>query len=165
MSKKKKNKEVKTNVMRILDKAKIPYEERTYEHNDDEPFDGETVARKLGEDPSMVYKTLVTHGKSGDYFVFVLPVNEELNLKAAAKSVGEKSVEMIHVKDINKITGYIRGGCSPIGMKKQFVTVIDDSAEALPLFYVSGGKRGTQVELNPKQLAGFIGASFAAITE
>lgn len=163
MSKKKKDKDIKTNVMRILDKAKIPYEERVYEHNDDEPFDGETVARKLGEDPAMVYKTLVTHGKSGSYYVFVLPVNEELDLKAAARSVGEKAVEMIHVKDINKITGYIRGGCSPIGMKKQFVTVIDASAEALPKFYVSGGKRGTQIFLSPKDLAGLIRATFAEI--
>ncbi len=164
MGKKSKDKEVKTNVMRILDKAKIPYETQMYAHNDEEPFDGLTVAQKLGEDPKTVYKTLVTQGKSRDYFVFVIPVAEELDLKAAARSVGEKSVEMIHVKDINKITGYIRGGCSPIGMKKQFRTVIDDTAESLPLFYVSGGKRGTQIRLSPKDLQGLIRADFAPIT-
>ncbi len=165
MGRKSKEKETKTNVMRILDKAGISYIAKSYEHRDDEPFDGASVARSLGEDPAEVFKTLVTRGKSGDYFVFVLPVEQELDLKAAARSVGEKSVEMIHVKDINKVTGYIRGGCSPIGMKKQFVTVIDSSAESLDTFHVSGGKRGTQVELSPRDLAGLIGAKFENIVE
>ena len=165
MGRKSKEKETKTNVMRILDKAGISYIAKSYEHRDDEPFDGASVARSLGEDPAEVFKTLVTRGKSGDYFVFVLPVEQELDLKAAARSVGEKSVEMLHVKDINKVTGYIRGGCSPIGMKKQFVTVIDSSAESLDTFHVSGGKRGTQVELSPRDLAGLIGAKFENIVE
>lgn len=165
MGRKSKEKETKTNVMRILDKAGISYIAKSYEHRDDEPFDGASVARSLGEDPAEVFKTLVTRGKSGDYFVFVLPVEQELDLKAAARSVGEKSVEIIHVKDINKVTGYIRGGCSPIGMKKQFVTVIDSSAESLDTFHVSGGKRGTQVELSPRDLAGLIGAKFENIVE
>ena len=165
MGRKSKEKETKPNVMRMLDKAGISYIAKSYEHRDDEPFDGASVARSLGEDPAEVFKTLVTRGKSGDYFVFVLPVEQELDLKAAARSVGEKSVEMIHVKDINKVTGYIRGGCSPIGMKKQFVTVIDSSAESLDTFHVSGGKRGTQVELSPRDLAGLIGAKFENIVE
>ena len=144
-------KEQKTNVMRILDKAKIPYTAHYYEHNDN-------------EDPALVYKTLVTEGKSKEDYVFVIPVAEELNLKEAASSVSEKSVEMIHVKDINKITGYIRGGCSPMGMKKQFKTVIDSAAEALDKIVVSGGKIGTQVELSPKDLSELIGAKFHNIT-
>lgn len=157
-------KEQKTNVMRILDKAKIPYTAHYYEHNDNEPFDGVGVAKKLGQNPEFVYKTLVTEGKSKEHYVFVIPVAEELNLKEAASSVNEKSVEMVHVKDINKITGYIRGGCSPIGMKKQFKTVIDSAAEALDKIVVSGGKIGTQVELSPKELSGLIGAEFHNIT-
>ncbi len=157
-------KEQKTNVMRILDKAKIPYTAHYYEHNDNEPFDGVGVAKKLSQDPALVYKTLVTEGKSKEHYVFVIPVAEELNLKEAASSVSEKSVEMIHVKDINKITGYIRGGCSPIGMKKQFKTVIDSAAESLDKIVVSGGKIGTQVELSPKDLSELIGAKFHNIT-
>lgn len=156
-------KEIKTNVMRILDKAKIGYTPHFYEHNDNEPFDGVSVAEKLGQNPKTVYKTLVTEGKSHSYFVFVISVGKELNLKSAAASVGEKSVEMIHVKDINKITGYIRGGCSPIGMKKQFKTIIDESAKELPLFCISAGKIGTQVELSPKALADLINAEFKNI--
>jgi len=159
-----KEKDPKTNAMRMLDRAKVPYTPHFYEHRDDEPFDGATVARKLGQDPTLVYKTLVTEGKSKNYFVFVIPVEQELDLKAAARAVGEKSVEMIHVKDINKVTGYIRGGCSPVGMKKQFRTVIDSSAEPLERIYVSGGKRGTQVELSPTDLAALIRADFAPIT-
>ncbi len=156
-------KEQKTNVMRILDKAKIPYTAHYYEHNDNEPFDGVGVAKKLGQDPALVYKTLVTEGKSKEHYVFVIPVAEELNLKEAASSVSEKSVEMIHVKDINKITGYIRGG-QPDRNKKQFKTVIDSAAEALDKIVVSGGKIGTQVELSPKDLSELIGAKFHNIT-
>ena len=124
-----KQKEVKTNAMRILDKMKIPYEHYTYEC--DEFVDGIQIADKLNLPYEKVYKTLVTVGNSKNYFVFVIPVAEELDLKAAAKSVGEKNVEMIHVKDIQSITGYIRGGCTAIGMKKQFVTRIDKSAEMM----------------------------------
>lgn len=158
-------KEIKTNVMRILDKAKISYAPHFYEHNDNEAFDGNEIAQKLGQNPDMVFKTLVTVGRSKNYFVFCIPVNRELDLKLAASSVSEKSVEMIHVKDINKITGYIRGGCSPVGMKKQFHTVINSTAKEFDKIFVSGGKIGTQVELSPVALANFIRADFCDITE
>ena len=153
----------KTNAMRMLDKQKITYYVETSEASDG-AIDGVTVAGKIGQDPKFIYKTLVTQGKSKNYFVFVIPVAKELDLKAAAKSVGEKSVEMIAVKDINKITGYIRGGCSPVGMKKQFRTVIDASAKELEYFYVSAGKIGMQLKLNPHELADLICANFIAIT-
>ena len=153
---------VKTNAMRILETARIPYTMHTYEPGDQ--IDGVSVANKLGQDVTQVFKTLVTKGKSGGYFGFVIPVAEELDLKAAAASVGEKSVEMIHVKDINKVTGYIRGGCSPVGMKKQYPTVIDNSAAALETIIVSGGKIGFQVELAPEDLAKVVGAKFCEIT-
>ena len=153
----------KTNAMRMLDKQKITYYVETSEASDG-AIDGVTVAGKIGQDPKFIYKTLVTQGKSKNYLVFVIPVAKELDLKAAAKSVGEKSVEMIAVKDINKITGYIRGGCSPVGMKKQFRTVIDASAKELEYFYVSAGKIGMQLKLNPHELADLICANFIAIT-
>lgn len=154
----------KTNVMRILDQAKIPYRYYFYDHEDGK-IDGVSVAHKLGQNVEQVFKTLVTRGASRDYFVFVIPVALELNLKAAAKSVGEKSVEMIHVDEINKVTGYIRGGCSPVGMKKQFKTVIDSSCEQLPAIIVSAGKIGTQVEVAPQDLLRFIGGKTASITQ
>jgi len=154
----------KTNVMRILDQAKIPYRYYFYDHEDGK-IDGVSVAHKLGQNVEQVFKTLVTRGASRDYFVFVIPVALELNLKAAAKSVGEKSVEMIHVDEINKVTGYIRGGCSPVGMKKQFKTVIDSSCEKLPAIIVSAGKIGTQVEVAPQDLLRFIGGKTASITQ
>lgn len=153
--------ENKTNVMRVLDKKKIPYTMYTYTTEDG--IDGVSVAHKLGQPVEQVFKTLVTQGKSKQYFVFVIPVAEELNLKAAAKSVGEKSVEMIPVKEINQVTGYIRGGCSPIGMKKQFKTVIHESAKQLHTIIVSGGKIGFQIELNAKELADLVRAEFANI--
>ena len=115
-------KEQKTNVMRILDQKKIPYEARHYPHGA-EAVDGLAVARALGEDPAGVFKTLVTRGSKGGYYVFVIPVAEELDLKKAARAVGEKSVAMLHVKELLPLTGYVRGGCSPVGMKKQFPTV------------------------------------------
>lgn len=152
----------KTNAMRILEKEKIPYTMHTYEAGDQ--IDGVSVATKLGLPLEKVFKTLVTQGKSKNFYVFVIPVAEELNLKAAATSVGEKSVEMIHVKDINKITGYIRGGCSPIGMKKQFQTVIHESAKELEQMIVSGGKIGFQIELKPEDLAKACGGTFDKIT-
>lgn len=150
----------KTNAMRMLDSAGIEYRIHTYEPGD--AIDGVSVAHKLGKDVSQVYKTLVTQGKGG-YFVFVLPVNEELDLKKAARAAGEKAVEMIPVKDINKVTGYIRGGCSPVGMKKLYPTVIHEDAILLNTFTVSGGKIGLQVELNPEALCGYIGAKFEDI--
>lgn len=155
-------KENKTNVMRILDQAGIAYRSWAYE-NKDGKIDGLSVARKLGQNVDQVFKTLVTRGADGGYFVFVVPVAKELNLKAAAKSVGEKSVGMIHVSEINRVTGYIRGGCSPIGMKKQFPTVIDESCLTQPVILVSGGRIGTQVELAPKDLLDFLGAKTAGI--
>ncbi len=153
--------EIKTNAMRILDRAKIPYQHYTYDPGDQ--IDGISVAAKMGQPLERVYKTLVTVGKSGGHFVFVIPVAAELDLKKAAKAVGEKSVQMIHVKEINKVTGYIRGGCSPIGMKKQFPTVLSESARALPSIIFSGGKIGFQVELAPDDLLKLIHGKFGDI--
>lgn len=154
-----KQKEVKTNAMRILESMKIPYQQYTYEC--EEFVDGLQIADQLGLPYEKVYKTLVTVGNSKDYFVFVIPIAEELDLKAAARSVGQKSVEMIHVKDINAITGYIRGGCTAIGMKKQYVTRIDSSAGHLEKIIVSGGRIGSQLELAPADLAKAARAEFA----
>ena len=154
-------KELKTNAMRFLDKCKINYEIQVYEC--EEFIDGITVAEKLNQPVEETFKTLVAKGKSGFYYCFLIPVAEELNLKEAAKSVGEKSVELIAVKDINKVTGYVRGGCTPIGMKKQFTTVIHNSAQQLELFYISGGRIGTQIRLSPAELAGSINAKFVDI--
>lgn len=151
-------KEVKTNAMRFLEQKKIPYTMNSYQC--DEFVDGITVAEKLGQDPALTFKTLVAHGKSGSYYCFLLPVAEELDLKKAAKSVGEKSVELLHVKDINAVTGYVRGGCTPIGMKKQFMTVVHNSAQALPEFYISGGRIGTQIKLSPDMLVTAIRGRF-----
>lgn len=156
-----KSKEVKTNAMRILDRMKIPYEHYTYECQ--EFVDGLQIVEMLSLDPAKVYKTLVTEGASKMYFVFVIPVAGELDLKKAAKAVGQKSLSMIHVKDINQITGYIRGGCTAVGMKKQYVTVIDESAKALPSMVVSGGRIGSQIELAPEDLAAAANAQFASV--
>lgn len=152
----------KTNAMRILDSAKIKYNVYTYDADGD--FDGQSVAKKIGIEPERVYKTLVTVAPSKNYYVFVVPVLNELDLKACAKSVGEKSVEMIQVKDINKVTGYIRGGCSPIGMKKQYKTVIDDSCLNFDAIVFSAGKIGYQVELSPNELVNLIGADVQKIS-
>ena len=156
-----KNKEPKTNAMRILESMKIPFAHYTYEC--EEFVDGIQIADQLGLPHEKVYKTLVTIGNSKNYFVFVIPIAEELDLKAAAKSVGEKSVEMIHVKDINAITGYVRGGCTSVGMKKQYVTRIDSSAEHMEKIIVSGGRIGSQLELAPADLARAARAEFADI--
>ena len=145
-----KQKEIKTNAMRILESMKIPFAHYTYEC--EEFVDGIQIADQLGLPHEKVYKTLVTIGNSKNYFVFVIPIAEELDLKKAAKSVGEKSVAMIHVKDINAITGYIRGGCTAIGMKKQFVTRLDESAKSQETIIVSGGRIGSQIELKPDDL-------------
>lgn len=136
----------KTNVMRILDKAKIEY--KTHNYYDTDALSGVEVADALGENPEQVFKTLVTKGKSGDYFVFMIPVAEELDLKKAAKAVNEKSVEMIKQKGLLKTTGYIHGGCSPIGMKKQFKTTVHFTAENFDTVIFSGGKIGWQVEMS-----------------
>ena len=156
-----KEKEIKTNAMRILERMKIPYEMRTYEC--DEFTDGIHVADLLGISYETMYKTLVTVGKSKAYYVFVIPIAEEVDLKAAARAVSEKSVEMIHVKDLTAITGYVRGGCSPLGMKKAFPTVIDASARQYSEIYVSGGRIGTSIRLDPQDLARVVRATFADI--
>lgn len=156
-----KNKEIKTNAMRILDRMKISYEHYTYEC--DEFIDGMQIVTKLGLEPDKVYKTLVTEGSSREYFVFVIPVTAELDLKKAAKTVGQKSLAMIHVKDINQITGYIRGGCTAVGMKKQYRTVIDISAKDLEKMVVSGGRIGSQIELAPNDLKKAANAEFVPV--
>lgn len=153
----------KTNAMRELDKNKVEYNVYTYK-NEDGKIDGLAVASKLGQDPKTVFKTLVAQGHSRELYVFVIPVGEELDLKKCAKAVGEKNVEMIHVKDINKYTGYIRGGCSPIAMKKEYKTVIDISAEGLEKIIFSGGKIGLQIEANPKEVAQVVNAEFAELS-
>jgi len=154
---------VKTNAMRLLDAAGISYTAHTYDASDGS-IDGVSVARKLGEDPEKVFKTLVTVGASKNYYVFVLPVVAELDLKKAARAVKEKSIEMIPVKDINKITGYIRGGCSPIGMKKEYRTVVDETAILYDTIIFSGGKIGFQIEMAPDDLFDLIGADVTDIT-
>jgi Cys-tRNA(Pro)/Cys-tRNA(Cys) deacylase len=146
---------LKTNAMRILDKEKIQYEMITYDASDG-MIDGISVAGKMGLPVESVYKTLVTQGHSRNYYVFIIPVAEELDLKAAARTVGEKSVEMIKVADINKVTGYIRGGCSPIGMKKSYTTVLDNSCENLGYIVISAGKIGHQIKIAPSDLIGLI---------
>ncbi len=145
-----KNKTEKTNVMRVLDSLKVAYTGHEYEA--DSTLTGEQIAGILGEDVTGVFKTLVTRGKSGQYYVFVIPVAEELHLKKAASVVGEKSVEMIKQKELLPLTGYVHGGCSPIGMKKKFPTYIHESCSGLEKMYVSGGKVGMQIELAPSDL-------------
>ena len=157
-----KQKEVKTNAMRILESMKIPFQQYTYEC--DEFIDGLQIADMLSLPYEKVYKTLVTVGNSKNYYVFVVPVAEELDLKAAAKSVGEKSVEMIHVKDINMVTGYVRGGCTAVGMKKQYPTIFHETAEIIDTILVSAGKIGFQVELEPAALIGLVGGTTADLT-
>ena len=154
-------KEVKTNAMRILDKNKIPYEIIQYEC--DEFIDGLHSAEKTGAPVEQSFKTLVMQGKSRQYYVFVLPIAEEVDLKAAARTVGEKSVEMIHVKDITSITGYVRGGCTPLGMKKQFPTILHESARNFDRIYVSGGRIGTTIIVNPDDLLSVVRGQYADI--
>ena len=154
--------EEKTNVMRILDKKKINY--KSYCYADTDAISGMEVAEALNENPKQVFKTLVTIAKSKKYYVFVLPVDKELDLKKAAKSVGEKSVEMIKSKELLPTTGYIHGGCSPIGMKKNFVTTIDKSVENFDTFIFSAGKIGYQVEVSLNDLNKIIRTQVANIT-
>lgn len=159
---KNKDKEVKTNAMRILDKNKIPYDTITYVC--DAFLDGLHTADKTGAPVEQSFKTLVARGKSKEYYVLVLPIAEEVDLKAAAKVLGEKSIEMIHVKDITAVTGYVRGGCSPLGMKKQYKTIIQESAEKYSEIYVSGGRIGSTIKVNPVDLARAADAAFADFT-
>ena len=153
---------VKTNAMRILDSKKIKYNMLSYDVSDDQ-VDGISVANKIGKDVNQVYKTLVTQGTSKELYVYVIPVNENLDLKKAAKVAGEKKVEMIHVKDINKFTGYIRGGCSPVGMKKLYKTFINKTAKDIDHIIVSAGKIGYQIELSPFDLQKVINSEFEEI--
>ena len=152
----------KTNAMRILEKEKIPFETATYDISDG-LIDAVSVAKKTSQDVDIVFKTLVTKGKSGEGFVFVIPAKETLDLKKAAKVAGEKSIELIPVSDILKTTGYIRGGCSPIGMKKEFKTFIHSSAQNKEKIFVSGGLKGTQIGLSPLDLKKVAKALFCDI--
>ena len=153
----------KTNVMRILDKAKIAYKHYSYAETD--AISGVEVAAALNQNPDQVFKTLVTTSKSGNHYVFMIPVEKELDLKKAASAVGEKSVEMLKLKELLPLTGYVHGGCSPIGMKKQFVTVADESAKAFDTIIFSAGKIGYQVELSFDNLKKAINLSAASIVD
>ncbi|EOU1217237.1 Cys-tRNA(Pro) deacylase [Clostridium perfringens] len=154
-----KDKKLKTNAMRILDSKKVSYEMLSYE-SEDGKIDGISVAHKIGIDEKNVFKTLVAQGTSKELYVFVIPVAEELDLKNAAKIAGEKKVEMIAVKDILKYTGYIRGGCSPIGLKRDYRTFIHESAKGLDFIIVSAGKIGHQIKLNPNDLVEVVSGKF-----
>ena len=156
--------EEKTNVMRVLDQKKVPYTPHHYAHTDG-AVDGASVAALIDKDPASVCKTLVTQGASKKYYVFVIPVLKELDLKAAAKAVGEKSIEMIKQAQLLPLTGYIHGGCSPVGMKKQFPTVFDQSVAGLDTITVSAGKIGAQVEVAPAALAGLVRGRFAPVAK
>lgn len=153
----------KTNVMRLLDAAGIEYETLEYPV-DENDLSGAAVVRKTGKDKDTVFKTLVFSGEKNGYAVCCIPVFDELDLKKAAKVFGEKKVEMLHVKDLLKTTGYIRGGCSPIGMKKAFPTVIDETAVLFDRIFVSGGQRGLMLGINPNELAEYINAEFKDVT-
>ncbi len=155
------NKEEKTNVMRLLEQKKIPYKSHSYIDNPSTV--GTEVARLLNQNPDQVFKTLVTTGKTGNHYVFVIPVNAELDLKKAAKAVSEKSIEMLKQKDLLPLTGYIHGGCSPIGMKKFFTTVIHERAEGYESIFFSAGKIGYQVEVSPGDLAKIIRFTYSDI--
>lgn len=157
-----KHKEEKTNVMRTLEQKKIAY--TPHEYPADGPVDGVSVAAYLNQDPEQVFKTLVTKGAGGGYYVFDIPVAENLDLKKAAKAVGEKSIAMLHSRDLLPLTGYVHGGCSPIGMKKQFPTVFHETAEILDTIMVSAGKIGFQVELSPADLIELVGGSTEDVT-
>lgn len=152
----------KTNVMRLLDQKKIAYTPHTY---DPSVIDGVSVAQQIGKQTECVFKTLVTAANTGEYFVFVVPVAESLDLKKAAKAVSVKSVAMIKQKELLPLTGYVHGGCSPVGMKKLFKTAIDETAVLNETIFVSAGRVGYQIEADPNRLAELIGASFEDLTE
>ena len=153
----------KTNAMRLLESAGIEYETLEYEV-DENDLSGVNVCKKTGKDKDTVFKTLVFHGDKNGYGVCCIPAYDELDLKKCAKAFGEKKVDLIHVKDLLKVTGYIRGGCSPVGVKKQFPTVIDETATLFDKIYFSGGQRGLMLGVNPLEAAEYIGAEFADIT-
>ncbi len=156
-------KQEKTNVMRLLEQKKIPYQ--MHDYTESGAIAGEDVARVLGENPDEVFKTLVTVGKSKQHYVFIVPVNKELNLKKAAGAVGEKSIEMIKSKDLLPLTGYVHGGCSPVGMKKQFPTIVHNTAEAMENILFSGGKIGIQVEIKTEDFKKIVNIKFADVTD
>jgi Cys-tRNA(Pro)/Cys-tRNA(Cys) deacylase len=155
---------LKTNVMRMLEKAGIKYETATYEYDEDDLSGVHAAAQIKTITPEQCFKTLVARGERNGIAVFCIPVASELDLKAAAAAAGDKRVELIHVKELPGLTGYIRGGCSPVGMKKRYPVIIDASAEKFGRIGISGGQRGVQVILSPSDLAGFVGAHFSAIT-
>ena len=155
-------KEIKTNAMRMLDRQKIPY--RVLQYECDTFIDGLHTAAKTGAPVEQSFKTLVTRGKSGQFYVMVIPIAEELDLKEAARLAGEKSLEMIHVKEINSVTGYVRGGCSPVGMKKLYPTVFHESAEKYGEIYISGGRIGTTLCLSPTDLIKVCRGHFGKLT-
>lgn len=157
-----KEKENKTNAMRMLDEAGVKYQVHSYD-TEDGCLDAESVARKCGQDVEQVFKTLVTEGNDRNHYVFVVPANEKLDLKACARAAGVKSVEMIPQKELLKTTGYIHGGCSPVGMKKLFPTFFDETAQLFDTICVSGGKIGLQVEVSPEDLLRVTGGSYAPI--
>lgn len=155
--------EEKTNVMRVFDQKKVPYTAHSYAHGDGEAVDAATVAALIGKAPDEIFKTLVAKGAKGGLYVFVIPGAEELDLKKAAKAAGEKSIELLHVAELLPATGYVRGGCSPIGMKKSFPTFFDESALAHPTITVSAGKIGRQVEAAPQDIISLARAKTAPL--
>lgn len=157
-----KQKEEKTNVMRVLEQKGVAYTPHTYPT--DGSIDGASVAGYLGQDPECVFKTLVARGASGGYYVFDIPVEDTLDLKKAAKAVGEKSIAMLPQKELLPLTGYVHGGCSPVGMKKQFPTVFHETVELFDTICVSAGKIGAQVEVAPADLIALLGAQTADVT-
>ena len=154
-------KEAKTNAMRILERAKVAYTAHEYPHQEGVAVDGVTVAESMGQDPARVFKTLVTRGASGGYYVFDIPVAATLDLKKAAKAVGEKSIAMLHQKELLPLTGYVHGGCSPVGMKKPFPTVFHQTALEGEAITVSAGKIGYQICCKPEDLIALVGARVA----
>lgn len=154
---------VKTNVMRLLEQAKLSYTTKEYEV-DEQDLSGEHVAKQVGMASEQVFKTLVARGDKNKIFVFCIPVNAELNLKRAAALVLEKKIEMVHVKELLSLTGYIRGGCSPIGMKKKYPTYIDETAQLFDTIAVSAGVRGCQIVMNPDDLKEYIDGVYADLT-
>ena len=159
-----KQKEEKTNVMRVLEQKGISFTPHTYPHEEGVAVDGVTVARSMGQDPECVFKTLVARGASNALYVFDIPVGDTLDLKKAARAVGEKSITMLHQKELLPLTGYVHGGCSPVGMKKQYPTVFHETAEIIDTITVSAGKIGYQVELKPEDLITLVGGSTADLT-
>ncbi len=158
-------KDDKTNVMRVLEQKKVPYTPHSYPHEEGAAVDGATVARLVGADPARVFKTLVTVGASKAHYVFVIPVEGELDLKKAARAAGEKSLAMLPLKELTPLTGYVRGGCSPVGMKKRFPTFFHQSARDAETVWVSAGRIGAQVELAPQALCDLVGGTFADLVK